>query len=199
MVWIVIGNRTKTERVPGGARVDRDCPACGEHATFYERRAVRTFRLYFLDVFDYDTQRVMACGACGTLFATDEHGVPSAQTAEGWRRALDTAAERVGDAVDRARTAASPVWRQASENARELMSGASEELGPWAKRASESVGTALGRFGEEVERGVRRLRRDETADEAPQTRREVDPDPEKEALRKRFEALEKKREADREE
>jgi hypothetical protein len=211
MVWVVIGNRTKTERVPDGARVERDCPACGEHATFHERRAVRTFRLYFLDVFDYDRQRVMACGACGTLFATDEHGAPSAPTAEGWRRALETAADRVGDAVSRAQEAARPAWQQATDNARELVADASEELRPWAARASEGVGAALGRLGQEVERGVRRLRDtelrdlvapDESDDESDQEREDErlggrDDDPEKAALRERFEELERELERKR--
>jgi hypothetical protein len=193
MVWIVIGNRTKTERVPGGVSVERRCPACGEVSTFYERRAVRTFRLYFLDVFDYDEQRVMACGACGTLYATDEHGAPSAATARGWKEALDSAADRVGGAVSRAGEALGPMWEQASENARELYEDASESLAPWAKRASEGLGEAVGRLTEEVDSGMRRLRNEpEPKRERPRAESEEEPDPEKAALLKRFEELERK-------
>lgn len=186
MVWIVIGNRTKTERVPNGLSVERRCPSCSEVATFYERRAIRTFRLYFLDVFDYDEQRVMACGACGTLYATDEHGRPSAETAEGWRQALDRAADSVTGAVGRAGEAVGPLWKQASENARGLYEEAAGGLGPLAKKASAS----LGKLGEEVGASVRRLR-----EEAPERERrpsEEEEDPEKAALLKRFEELEKK-------
>ena len=39
---------------------------------FYERRAVSTVQLYFLDVADYRSRLVMACGACGALFGTDD-------------------------------------------------------------------------------------------------------------------------------
>jgi len=192
MVWIVIGHRTKTERVPGGVSVERRCPACGEVSTFYERRALRTFRLYFLDVFDYDEQRVMACGACGTLFATDEHGAPSRATARGWQEALDRAADRVGGAVSRAGEALGPVLDQASDNARELYEDASDNLAPWAKRASEGLGEAWGRLTEEVGAGVRRLRSDPKRGREPPRSGAEEPDPEKAALLKRFEELERK-------
>ena len=39
---------------------------------FYERRAVSSVQLYFLDVADYRSRLVMACGACGALFGTDD-------------------------------------------------------------------------------------------------------------------------------
>lgn len=189
MVWIVIGNRTKTERVPDGLAVERRCPACGEVATFYERRAVRTFRLYFLDVFDYDEQRVMACGACGTLYATDEHGPPSEETAAGWRDALDRAADSVTGAVGKAGQALGPIVEQASGNARELYEDAARGIGPLAKKASEG----LGRLGEEVGATFRRLRAEDDEGEPPRRRRiPEEEDPEKAALLRRFEALEKK-------
>lgn len=186
MVWIVIGNRTKTERVPDGLSVERRCPACSEVSTFYERRAIRTFRLYFLDVFDYDEQRVMACGACGTLYATDEHGRPSAETAEGWRQALERAGESVTGAVGKAGEAIGPLWKQASENAKELYEDAAEGLGPLAKKAT----AGLGKLGEEVGAGLRRLR--DEPPRRPRTESEEEEDPEKAALLKRFEELEKK-------
>ncbi len=76
-MWIVFGTQVKTMRVPGGARVDRHCDQCGEHATFYEKEVTSTFRLYFIDVFDYKRHRVMACGCCGACYATDELGMPN--------------------------------------------------------------------------------------------------------------------------
>lgn len=79
-MWIVFGTGVKTTRVPGGARIERYCMQCGEHATFYEKEVTATFRLYFIDVFDYQKHRVMACGCCGACYATDELGVPTAVT-----------------------------------------------------------------------------------------------------------------------
>lgn len=202
MVWIVIGRRTKTERVPGGLVVERDCPACGEHASFYERRAVRTFRLYFLDVFDYDKQRVMACGACGTLFATEEHGPPSAEEAEGWREALDKAqetvsgaAKRAGEAIGPALDNAAPMAKRAGDNVRELLAEAGESLGPLAKKAQEGIGQAFGSVSEELRRLGRDdddddLEDDEDDEDLPESARERDP--EKAALLRKFEELERK-------
>lgn len=76
-MWIVFGSRVKTSRVPGGAKVDRHCEQCDEFATFYEKEVTATFRLYFVDVFDYKRHRVMACGCCGACYATDELGMPT--------------------------------------------------------------------------------------------------------------------------
>ncbi len=75
-MWIVFGSGVKTQRVPGGAKVDRECMQCGEHATFYEKEVTATFRLYFIDVFDYQKHRVMSCGCCSACYATDELGIP---------------------------------------------------------------------------------------------------------------------------
>lgn len=179
-MWVIIGHRTKTERVPDGLAVDRRCGSCGEETTFYERRAVRTFRVYFVDVFDYSSQRVMACGACGALFATDEHGRPSEETAEGWKHALSSAADSVGSAVSKAGDALGPMLERASENARDVF----EEASPLAKRAGASISDAL-----------RRLRRelgdtgdDDDDEDLPESAREEDP--EKAAVLKRFEELE---------
>lgn len=201
MVWIILGQRTKTERVPGGLAVERQCPSCNEFATFYERRAVKTFRVYFMDVFDYADQRVMACGACGTLFATDEHGEPSTDTKDGWRTAFDDAAKCVGGAVEKAGEALGPMWEHAAANAQKILGDASHTLGPLAKKAGEGLGEAFGKLGDEVGAGVRRLRsegagggeRDRDEDDRPESERE--PDPEKAALLRRFEELEKKQKA----
>lgn len=71
-MWFIIGTKEKTERVPNGRRLECRCSQCGETAMFYERRAVSTVQLYFLDVADYRSRLVMACGACGALFGTDD-------------------------------------------------------------------------------------------------------------------------------
>lgn len=71
-MWLVLGTKEKSERVPNGRKFESRCQACGEVAMFYERRMTSTFQLYFLDVVDYGSRLVMACGACGTLYATND-------------------------------------------------------------------------------------------------------------------------------
>lgn len=182
MVWIIIGHRTRTERIEGGLAVERECASCGEAATFYERRAIRTFRLYFLDVFDYDKQRVMACGVCGALYATDDHGAPSEETAKGWQGALSSAAGSVTDAATRAGAAIAPMLQQASENARDMFEDAREGLAPLARKATEEIGDAFRRIRIEGD--------DEDDEDLPESAREKDP--EKAAVLRRFEELEKR-------
>jgi hypothetical protein len=96
-MWIIFGTKVETERVPNGARAERRCEKCGEVAMFYERRAVSKLQLYFLDVLDYASRRVMACGACGALYGTDEVGAPDA--AFQLPGAAKDAAARVGEAA----------------------------------------------------------------------------------------------------
>jgi hypothetical protein len=71
-MWIVLGTKEKSERVPNGRRFESRCQACGEVAMFYERTVTSTLQLYFLDIVNYGTRLVMACGACGTLYATGD-------------------------------------------------------------------------------------------------------------------------------
>ena len=94
-MWLVIGTKEKTERVPNGRRVERRCSQCGEVAMFYERRAISTFQVYFLDLVDYASRAVMVCGACGTLYATDDAGPPEPSTLD----AITGAAEQVGSRI----------------------------------------------------------------------------------------------------
>jgi hypothetical protein len=93
-VWIVFGNKMRTERVPNGQRVERHCDACGETAMFYERTASTKLSLYFIELLEYGKRRVMACGACGELYATDELG-PDPSFASGADKVLG-AAEKAG-------------------------------------------------------------------------------------------------------
>jgi len=198
VVWVIIGHRARSERVPDGLSVERECTSCGEVATFYEREAVKSFRLYFVDVFDYDRQRVMACGACGTLYATDELGRPSAATAGGWRDALSSAASQVSSAARKAGQAIAPTLEQAGENARELFDEAREGIAPMARRASEEVGDAFRRLRIEDD-GVRDLDAEDDEPARPKNENprekaewELETDPEKRAVLKRFAELEKK-------
>jgi hypothetical protein len=82
-MWVILGSKVDTRRVPGGRKVERACTACGETAMFYEREVSKSFRLYFVDLFNYETQRVMACGACGAHYATDELGAPTGDPQRG--------------------------------------------------------------------------------------------------------------------
>jgi hypothetical protein len=109
-MWIVFGTGVTTRRVPGGLKVERRCAQCGETATFYEKEVTSTFRLYFVDVFDYQRHRVMACGCCSACYATDELDARKTPTLDASERAplgdqLESAAARVGGYVERAASA----------------------------------------------------------------------------------------------
>ena len=71
-MFIIFGDKHRTEPVPGGREVSRTCSKCGERATFRERVVSKQFRLYFIDMFTHGTHHVLECGACGTAFVTDE-------------------------------------------------------------------------------------------------------------------------------
>jgi len=96
MVWIVFGIKEASRRVPGGARVTRHCESCREEATFYEKDRTSTFRLYFIDVFDYRKNRVMECGACGAQYATDELGASSVDLPTSIGKKLEEGGEALG-------------------------------------------------------------------------------------------------------
>lgn len=170
-MWIVFGTKTRTERVPGGVSVERECESCGERAMFYERRVVSTFDLYFMPVFDYRRERVLACGACGAHFRTDEHGEPDLVTQRGWEKALGEAGEHAQRALSGALDALAPTGiaaMKAATDAFESLTARSASAPP----AAPPVAT-------EAETG-----------DAP------DPvDPEKEALLRRFAELERKMKA----
>lgn len=104
-MWIVVSTKVKTERVAGGRQLDRHCSECGEDARFYERRATSILQLYFIDVVDYGRRTVMACGACGALYATDELGEPVSADTQNLGN-VTAAAERAGkDLAARAKVA----------------------------------------------------------------------------------------------
>jgi hypothetical protein len=106
-MWIVFGTGVKTTRVPGGTKIERRCEQCLETATFYEKEVTSTFRLYFVDVFDYQRHRVMACGCCGACYATDELGIRETRSLDEADRAplgdrIERTAGRMGAYVERA-------------------------------------------------------------------------------------------------
>jgi hypothetical protein len=98
-MWILFGNKMTTERVPNGKRVERHCDACGETAMFYERVASTKLSLYFIELLEYGKRRVMACGACGELYATDELGPSEVSTPEKVIGAAEKAGAQIGAAA----------------------------------------------------------------------------------------------------
>lgn len=200
MVWIRIESLAKGGPIEGGVSLERECGACGEVARFEERRASSSYRRYLLDGVDVEAHRVMACGECGALFATDELGRPSEEAASGWRAVLSQVGEAVGKAggalgpaAQKAGEAIGPAWDRASENARELFEEAKDGIGPMAKRAGESVSDALRRLRASIEDGGAEDDDDdepEEEDDRPESERERDP--EKAAVLRRFEELERK-------
>lgn len=101
-MWIILGNKVQTQRVPGGRKVERQCGSCGETTMFYEREVSKSFRLYFVNIFNYETQRVMACGACGEHYATDELGRPVGEVPGDQDTQKGTVLGSVKDALRRA-------------------------------------------------------------------------------------------------
>lgn len=128
-MWIIFGNKLETERVRGGAVVERHCQHCGETAWFYERVAATKLSLYFVQLIEYGKRRVMACGACNTLYATDELGAPDPGTAE---KMLSTA-ERLGAEIG---TAAKDAFGKLAEAAQG--SGAKDAFGKLTDAAKGS-------------------------------------------------------------
>ncbi|MGH1345499.1 MAG: hypothetical protein ACRBN8_28300 [Nannocystales bacterium] len=71
-MFIIFGDKHRTETVADGLRVERECPACKTVAMFRERVVTKRFRLYFVDMFTHGTHHVLECGECGQTFVTDE-------------------------------------------------------------------------------------------------------------------------------
>ncbi len=77
-MFLIFGDKHRTETVPDGLRVERKCPTCKALTMFRERKVSKQFRLYFVDMFTHGTHRVLECSACGETFVTDEqpeHGL----------------------------------------------------------------------------------------------------------------------------
>ena len=71
-VFVIFGDKHRTEPAPGGLRVTRACPKCKQVTTFRERVVSKRFRLYFVEMFTHGTHHVLECSECGTAFVTDE-------------------------------------------------------------------------------------------------------------------------------
>src|SRR5690349_8140268 len=101
---------------------------------FYERRVARSFTLYFIPVFDVESERVLACGACGALFRTDEHGMADALTRSAWSDALTTAGEGARNALGQAAEALAPAAANATRLAGDAVASATDALAPALRR-----------------------------------------------------------------
>jgi hypothetical protein len=95
-VWIIAGTSARSERVPGGAKLEHYCQSCRETTMFYEKQMTDTFRLYFIDVYDISKQRVMACGACGAHYLTDDQ-----RATDGAAQAPAVRQDSLGNRVER--------------------------------------------------------------------------------------------------
>jgi len=71
-MFIIFGDKHRTETVADGLRLKRECPSCKTLTTFRERVVTKRFRLYFVDMFTHGTHHVLECGECGQTFVTDE-------------------------------------------------------------------------------------------------------------------------------
>jgi hypothetical protein len=155
-MWLVLGTKEHTERVPNGRQVERLCSECHETAMFYERRATSTIQLYFIDVVDYRSRTVMACGACGALYATDDAEARQPTPLE----KFTGAAEQVGSSIA---SGAARAFEKVSDAAR----GALHSDTPEARRPARPTTTddpladedaALEARFEELEKNAARVR-----------------------------------------
>jgi len=71
-MFIIFGDKHRTQTVVDGFRVERECPSCKTTSTFRERIVTKRFRLYFVDMFTHGTHHVLECGECAETFVTDE-------------------------------------------------------------------------------------------------------------------------------
>jgi hypothetical protein len=71
-MFIIFGDKHRTEPLADGIRRYMKCPKCGVEAVFRERVVSKQFRLYFVEMFTHGTQHVLECSDCGTAFVTDE-------------------------------------------------------------------------------------------------------------------------------
>ena len=76
-MWLVLGNKTKAQSVPGGRTLDRHCPGCRTTRTFVECDVKDSVSAFFVTVFEA-TQRRLVCLDCGEDVGLEE--APAAPT-----------------------------------------------------------------------------------------------------------------------
>ena len=63
-MWVIFGNRTKAQPVPGGRSQDQDCPRCKIRRQFIECDVADEVSIFFVPVLSGSTRR-MVCTTCG--------------------------------------------------------------------------------------------------------------------------------------
>ena len=138
-MFIIFGDKHRTEPVPGGRVEHRKCPKCHEHATFRERVVSHQFRVYFVSMFTHGAHHVMECGACGTTFVTDElKDKQAANDQEGTifgtvKDALAEGRKQVTEALDEEQVA----------KAKQAFGTATAQAGKFFDQVQESVGSMM--------------------------------------------------------
>ncbi len=86
-MWILLGNKTKVQKVPEGRVVERHCRPCGTVCTYVECDVRDEVSAFFVQVFAA-TQRRLVCLECGEDVALDEPApaaAPARQRVDGAR------------------------------------------------------------------------------------------------------------------
>lgn len=144
VVFVIFGEKDRTEPVPGGLSITKTCPKCERVASFRERIVSKRFRLYFVEMFTHGTHHVLECSECGTTFVTDEvRGIKADNDQSGTvygrvqgvieegKRALESGKDAVEGAMEDGRVS------EALQQAESLVDGA-------VKTAQQKVGGLLG-------------------------------------------------------
>ncbi|MEM7154613.1 MAG: hypothetical protein AAF799_17325 [Myxococcota bacterium] len=128
-MFVIFGDKHRTEPVADGVRVTRSCPKCTQTTEFAERVVSKQFRLYFVEMFTHGTHHVLECSSCGTAFVTDEvKGKAAVNDHEGTVFGhLQTAVNRGKQAIEDG-TVAEALGRAETE-ANRAIGAASETLG----------------------------------------------------------------------
>ncbi len=141
-MFLIFGDKHRTETVPDGMRVERECPECKTVATFRERRVSKQFRLYFVDMFTHGTHHVLECGECGEAFVTDEvaqHGLENDHSGTVFghlKGAVEKGKElasdpRVGESLGRAQEEATKAIAAAEVEVTKVYGAAEKAVSGW--------------------------------------------------------------------
>lgn len=134
-MFIIFGDKHRTETVADGLRVERACPTCKTTTTFRERVVTKRFRLYFVDMFSHGAHHVLECGECGETFVTDEVSKQEVENDQS-----GTLLGHVQGAVDRGKVLASDPRIVASIG--QAQEEAGRALGAAQEEASKAFGAA---------------------------------------------------------
>jgi len=63
-MWLIVGGRTKVQRIEGGREVQRRCTECEKVTTFAECDMLDRVEVFFVSLLDMKSRR-MVCMTCG--------------------------------------------------------------------------------------------------------------------------------------